>query len=681
MSFISNMSFILWPFLCGALLLMAVVTAGLCFSFFWRLKRAEKVLNAAKRETLDASKILYNTPYPLVHYIPREGILFSNSAALIAFPDLPQKSIAHPILAGLDEITNINRDMRAASREYEYEGIFYHQNAIPVESMGRKSIVLYCYDISAIKRVQTALEDSRKQAERANDAKSDFLANMSHELRTPMNGIIGLSGLLQEANIGGEKNTALAKAIYDSSCALLVLLNDILDFSKIEAGELALESIPFSPADILQQVENLQKPAASHKNLSFSVKTSPDVPFLKGDPIRLQQILNNLIGNAIKFTEQGSVIASCYGSISHDGRFLMQLEISDTGIGIPADKQEKIFTKFTQADISTARKYGGTGLGLSITRQLISMMGGILSLESQEGKGSTFKATIPFEISEESFKKESVPFIPDDIRFKGKVLLVDDHPTNILFLRSVLERLGLQDIDDATTGSDALTYALQNAYDLILMDCQMPEMDGLEVSRRIRSSTSPSQSTPIIALTANVMNGTAEKCKEAGMNDYLSKPVDHTKFMEVLRRYLEAETENSSSQVGREYNGLTSQNIFEKESSNAQPPKIFDWSRLEEFTGKDRSATNRIIDTFLEQMEDDTTLLKDAFKTNDYDLWKRLAHKLYGACANVGAEALSVICDKVHTEKLPDSDINTIHAEILEEYRKLSDFLTQKEAA
>lgn len=322
----------------------------------------------------------------------------------------------------------------------------------------------------------------------------------------------------------------------------MILLNDILDFSKIEAGELALESIPYSPVNLLRQISNLQTPLASRKGLVLKIDVDEKIPpILKGDPVRMQQILNNLVGNAIKFTEEGQVSISLTGSVQQSGSYMLCLEVTDTGIGIPVAQQDKIFGKFTQADISTARKYGGTGLGLSITRHLVGMMGGKLGLQSREGMGSTFSVRIPCEIADNTEDDLVIEKKKERKSYKGRVLIVDDHPVNLLFMRSALEYIGIHDFDEAVSGTQALKMTIKTRYDLIFMDCQMPELDGFEVTRRIRADNGPCKDSPIVALTADAMQGAADRCLQAGMNAYVSKPVGREQIMNIIEKYLSEE--------------------------------------------------------------------------------------------------------------------------------------------
>jgi len=390
------------------------------------------------------------------------------------------------------------------------------------------------------------LKASARQAEAANTAKSQFLANMSHEIRTPMNGIIGFGDLLAEENLTDDQ-AGYVKLIRNSGHSLLNLINDILDFSKIEAGKLDIEIVECSLSKLLNSIESLMRPKAVEKGLEFAVTETTVLPeTIKTDPMRLQQCLINLLSNAIKFTETGHI----HANISLDefeGEPFIRLDIEDTGIGIPEDKQETIFESFSQADGSTSRKYGGTGLGLAITKQLAQLLGGNLTLTSQEGKGSTFSLIIAANVDvtkqplldRNSIAGHTHPkwAKEEQHEFSGCVLVAEDVKTNQVLIKTLLKRMGLE-VTIAKDGNEAVEKALANKFDLILMDIMMPYMNGYEATKALRKQDI---TTPIIALTANAMKGDEQKCINAGCDDYLSKPVDRTELLEKLQKYLQAE--------------------------------------------------------------------------------------------------------------------------------------------
>jgi signal transduction histidine kinase len=375
---------------------------------------------------------------------------------------------------------------------------------------------------------------AKETAEMASRAKSVFLANMSHEIRTPMNGVIACVQLMQDTKLNKEQKE-LVSLISRSSNALLNIINDILDLSKIEAGHLQLTREPFNIQQLINDACELNRAIADDKHVKLKVKVEPGTPrYVTGDPIRVRQVVMNLVSNAIKFTREGSVNVEVGFDRIDDSRYNIILEISDTGIGIPRDRIDKIFESFEQGDTSISRNYGGTGLGLTICKNLVDLMDGYLEVESDAGKGASFIITLPFRLAEApAEERETGSAVVKN--YGKKVLVAEDNVVNQRVAQKMLNKVGI-DADIVFDGEAAIEAANNRPYDLIMMDIEMPVVDGIEATRVIQAGNGPNKKTPILALTASVLEDDRKRVLEAGMQGFIGKPVRLNQLTQELDR-------------------------------------------------------------------------------------------------------------------------------------------------
>jgi PAS domain S-box-containing protein len=453
--------------------------------------------------------------------------------SLVPFDDLQRIQAAlEPVLEGTSPLYRVQHQVRRHDGTLFWihsEGRVAERDAegLPLRMVGTNR------DISQLKRDEHDLRIARDAADAANRAKSQFLATMSHEIRTPLNGIIGMTKLLLDEQLSSEVRRH-ADLIDRSALSLLALVNDILDVSKIEAGQMEIESVSFDLHELLEDLATLYQLRATEKSLLFRLRIDPGVPrIVEADPTRIRQVLVNLLGNALKFTQSGWIGLHVKASPLQEG-FTLELTVADTGIGIPTEVQPQLFTRFMQADSSTSRKFGGSGLGLSIVRQLVELMGGSVTVSSTPAKGSRFRVQVPVVPGHHVPAVSGFQDLPRGTH-TARVLVAEDNTTNQVVAFGMLHKLGFEDVSLAGDGLQAFEMGRGDGFDVILMDCQMPEMDGYEATRRLRASGCTSA---IIAMTANAIKGDRERCLEAGMNDYLTKPIDLKVLGAVLARWV-----------------------------------------------------------------------------------------------------------------------------------------------
>ncbi|MBS1682567.1 MAG: response regulator [Bacteroidetes bacterium] len=496
-----------------------------------------------------------------------------------------------------------------------------------------KGLILDCRDIAQRKK-------DAEELLRAQKAKELFLANISHEIRTPINGIAGLASLLSSnQNVSGQ--STYLSAIQSAADNLKVIINDILDLASIESGKLKFEQIGFNMNDLLHSLINIFLLQANEKKIDLRYHLHEDAnKIFIGDPVRLNQILLNLINNALKFTNSGYISVNCYVKKKEAKKYLLEFEVRDTGIGIPKDKLQTIFESFSQADASVTRKYGGTGLGLTIVRQLIELQNGSIHVVSKEGLGSTFSFTIPYQlgskanirgnlVKDSSFLKKSLKDL--------SVLLVEDNDVNRLYASSILKIWDCK-IDMAENGYVAFEKIKNELYDIILMDIQMPVMDGFEATKAIRGLESSKKNLPIIALTANATRATIEQCLAHGMNDCISKPFTPEDLYNKLSHYKK------------------------NEQRKIEQSKTIDLSYLQKMSNNNKKFIDEMLSAFVESLPKSIDEITNYYNIKDWQALARAVHKLKPSLTLMGlhtAREQALVLEELAKQNKPTKQIGT----------------------
>lgn len=523
-------------------------------------------------------------------------------------------------------------------------------------------VVVTFQDISERCDLEKAVSQSRDKALEIAQEKANFLANMSHEIRTPLNGIIGISELLAETNLSiGQKD--YIETLKSSANLLLNIVNDILDFSKIEAGKLQLEENDFNLYEITIKTIKLFKPQAIKKQIKLDFEIQEGIPTdLCGDSGRLRQVLNNLIGNAVKFTENGDVFLK----ISSKKENLLRFEVSDTGIGIEKSKQSQIFEPFAQADASTTRQFGGTGLGLAISKQIVQMMDGEIGVESELNKGSKFWFTAYFKSPSVLESNNNVSEKPVDNHLnklnKLNVLVVDDNPVNLEVALGKLNKFGIK-TEGVENGFKAIEAVQEKKYDLILMDCRMPKMDGFETTRQIRDLNGEEKNIKIVAMTASVENDERQRCFEVGMNDYLTKPLSDETLIQIIEKHLLFSLPNDLKSDITDINQHQLAEIIDKKTLQG-------FIEIEKHGEKD--FAREMLNIYINHVETQLPEMQNGFDVRDLNLVKNKSHLLRGSSGNIGL--LDLYQEFIHLEEKVENDwfeAEIIFKRIQEKFNKL----------
>ena len=503
------------------------------------------------------------------------------------------------------------------------------------------TIIAFWYLIDQGRRQQNliqTLDTSERNLKEASKIQEQFVANISHEIRTPMNAILGFTGLLQKTNLDKNQHEYV-RSIRSSSDNLLTIINDILDLSRIESGMMHIEKLPFNLLELVDSLVTMMNVKAKNRNLYLHTEVADSIPeILKGDAVRLTQILINLLSNALKFTHEGGVSIKVEAAEKKDETVFIRFIISDTGIGIDPAKQKTIFERFHQAQPETTRRYGGTGLGLSIVKQLVEIQNGTISVVSEPGKGSVFTVMLPYQIASKAETASSLPFsvlVAEPLLREIKILVAEDNQMNQKLIQHLLEQWQI-DFDIVNNGVEAVETLIQKAndYNMVLMDIQMPEMDGYTATEKIRYDLQ--LNIPIIAMTAHALAGEREKCLGAGMDDYISKPLNEEQLYKLINKYTQS-------------------------SNLASNGSVIDLGYLRSLSKGDRAFEKNMIKSFSIQVPKELNELKTAIDQKNYKKIGSIAHNMKSTVSYMGLKQLTPLLQQIERESENENSLTHIN--------------------